>query len=210
MRPKKPHWKPGLPDKLLRMFARIRQSGVRKSHIILADSVRRFVGRTLIFDQVIYRLDRDAYASGRPVVQPNGFSSRRFSNWAEIPHWIWTSLEPEEDDRLRETFLREFNRGSNLWIGFIDEKFAAYQWSIGARLLNAWYVDLRPDDLVIYSAETLNAYRGLGINAVMFRQAIEQEPNEIDIYCDAAKWNRAAHKNIEKAGFRSIKIVRIY
>jgi hypothetical protein len=90
----------------------------------------------------------------------------------------------------------------------MGEDIAGYQWSIRGYFLKRWFVNLDPDDLVIYGAVTFNAFRGRGIHPATIRHIIETEAtDDVDVYCDATEWNVVAQRNIEKSGFRANAVV---
>ena len=52
-------------------------------------------------------------------------------------------------------------------------------------------------------------FRGRGIHSAMIRHIIEREDGAgIEIYCDTTAWNTVAQRNIEKAGYRKLTIIR--
>jgi hypothetical protein len=197
-----------LTRKMSRVFRRIRESGLRKVPVIVYDSIRRAIGKKVTVEHIVYRLDGAAYAVGAQVLQPAGFTVERFECMGDVPAAIWSSLPVDEVASVRKDFDREFDNAGVLWIGYMSGQFAASAWSVRAELLEKWFVDLQKNDLVIYATVTLNAFRGRGIHPAIFRQIIDREgTGGFDIYCDAAKWNVVAQRNIEKAGFRSIGVM---
>jgi hypothetical protein len=195
-------------NKLLRTLSRIRESSLDKAPTIILDALRRGIGKQTRHKHVVYRLDRGVYAAGKPVARPPGLTVKRCERNTDIPSSIWSANDGTEFEATKEDIDREFANGGVFWIAYIGEHFAACQWSIRGRFLRRWYVNLGPNDLVIYGAVTFNAFRGRGIHPAMIRHIIESEAtDDVDVYCDAAEWNVVAKRNIEKSGFRAISVM---
>ena len=187
----------------LGVYERIRQSGLSKAHVILADSVRRLLGKKLSHENIVYQLNPSAYSAGHPVQIPESFKVLRYENLDEIPKPDLSTLHPVELARIVEQADRELRAGAVMWVGYIEGVFAASQFSIRGQFLKRWFIPLQPDDIVIYGADTLNAFRGRGIHPAMIRSIIEREV-DAGAYCDTNVWNVVAQRNIERAGFRRI------
>lgn len=191
-------------NKLLNVIRKIREAGLGKARIIIADSIKRGVAPKLTDTQIVFRLDREAYAAGPPVKRVEGMAVDRYERIEEVPARLWQAMDREEASSMRAHFADEFANHGVVWIGVIDGQMAASQWSALGRFRDGWFVDLKPDDIVIYAASTRNAFRGRGIHPAMIRHIIENERDGgVDVYADTQVWNNVARRNIEKAGYRA-------
>lgn len=191
-------------NKLLNVIRKIREAGIRKAPVIIADSLKRGVAPKLTDRQIIFRLDRDAYAAGPPVKPVEGMTVLRCERLEEVPASVWATMDADEAGPMKAHFAHEFDGNGVLWVGLIDGQMAASQWSVRGRYRSQWFIPLAPDDIVIFAASTRNAFRGRGIHPAMIRYIMEHEGDDrVGIYADTQVWNNVARRNIEKAGYRA-------
>jgi RimJ/RimL family protein N-acetyltransferase len=198
-------------NKVTRTLSRIRESSLDKVPTIILDAARRGIGKLVRHKNIVYRLDRGAYAASAPVVRPPGFAVKRCERNTDIPSSFWPASARTEAPVEREHIDHGFANGGVFWIAYIGEHIAGFQWSVRGRFVKKYSVNLDPDDLVIYGAVTFNAFRGRGIHPATIRHIIENEAtDDVDVYCDTAEWNVVAQRNIEKSGFRAIAVVSAF
>lgn len=191
------------------VIQKIREAGPGKASLIIRDSLKRALAPKVVKDVIVYRLDRLAYAGGPAVPRPDGLCVERYERIAGIPAAVLETVEADERAAMLRLFQEQFDAGGTLYVGTIKARMAAFQWSIKGSRLKQWFVPLRPEDVVIYAASTFNMFRGRGIHSAMIRHIIEREDGAgIEIYCDTTAWNTVAQRNIEKAGYRKLTIIR--
>jgi len=141
----------------------------------------------------------------RPVSAAIAFKIKRYATPDTLPSDIISSIEAHDGADLREVIGREFSRQGVLWIAFVDNAVAGYQWSRRGACIDHWFVPLAADDIVVFSTTTFVGYRGLRIAPAMMQYIAETELRKgAKMYIDCKVWNTPAHKGIERAGFELI------
>lgn len=195
---------------LRKLWRQIGEAGRGKRIVAIREIVKRKLGGKITDAIIVYRLDEADYRRGAAVRWPEGLCVERTETMAGIPQEILGNVPAEELEALLAGLETEVDRGGVLWLGTIGGELAATQFSIRGSKMPGWYVPLQPNDIVIYAAGTLNAFRGRGIHPAMIRHIMENEPREGgEVYCDALVWNTVAQRNIEKAGYRPIAKSRL-
>ncbi len=95
-----------------------------------------------------------------------------------------------------------FRQGARLWTAIEGGRALGSAWVIEARLLDGWYVPLKPNSAVIYGVVTPGRTRGRGIAPQLALAAARHaSANGGEVYLDCMAWNRAALRAFAKAGF---------
>ena len=190
---------------LRKAWHKVRDAAPGRKLDAVRDMVRRGIAPRLGNETVVLRLDEPAYRAGPPITWPEGLVVTRHTSIDDLPPEIVATIKPEERGERLDGFRAEFARDGVLWIGQVDGRFAATQWSRRGRYLPDWYIELKPDDIVSYSASTETQYRGRGILPAMLRHVIESEPVGLgEFHCDIFEWNVASLRAFDKAGYREI------
>jgi hypothetical protein len=176
---------------------------IRKFGALLRDRILRVVGPFIANQNVIYKLDRIV----SPTALPRDFEFRRCRFADELPTKFWEVYRQSQPDVIFEEFARPFSDNAVLSIGLVNGIPASYLWS--ARFCSPkkeWYVQLEPEDVVIFSVVTFFRFRGLGLARLMVQCVAEAELGVGNIYLDVKRWNRSAQLAFEKGGFRRVAV----
>ena len=127
------------------------------------------------------------------AIQIDGGSEEIFRDWSHR-------------DRLEKQVADETAGGAKCYIVSDDSGGAlCYLLTKQAHQLDQWYVELKPDDVVIFSVETALAARGQRLAGRLAASVAQQEQaQQPDTYLDCAVWNLSAHRAFETAGFQYI------
>lgn len=103
--------------------------------------------------------------------------------------------------RMRE----EFSEGGVLWIAYVEDHVAGYQWSRRGNFVENWHFDLSERDVLIYSTVTFYEYRGRRVAAEIMARICQDEVGNGGRACaDCMVWNTPAVRFIERTGFKKV------
>jgi ribosomal protein S18 acetylase RimI-like enzyme len=129
----------------------------------------------------------------------------RFEREQDLPGSLRAELRAYAGAEYEEVLRAEFARRGTLWIGLVQGRVAAFQWSRRASSIPVWFVPLRPADVVLLGTETLPELRGRGIAPAMLAHIVRRERSgEGRVLVDCKVWNRPAMRAFERAGFRRL------
>jgi hypothetical protein len=148
---------------------------------------------------------------GRPdrVVLPSSISVTRCESLADVPESVLAELIAEEGERHPTRMCREFARGGVMWTACENGQLAGCLWSVHADRLGPWFVELQPDDLLLYAVLTLPAFRGRLLAPALSCAVIGHERREgARAFIDCKEWNHPARRYMAGAGFERLVVRR--
>lgn len=189
---------------ILSLVEKVRQSGASKAGVIVYEGVKRKLMPKLVKRTTVYQLDEEAYRAGPPVRRTEGLIISRHERMPDDLATLLAGVDVELRSSIESVMRREFGRKGVLWLGTIDGALAAVRWSKFGRDVQRWYLPLNPDDVVLFGAQTLEAFKGRGIHSAMIRHVVETETGAGRFLCDIHDWNTVSQRNWLKCGFRPI------
>lgn len=190
------------------MFAAIRQFGNRATRSIrrqgAAVTVRELVSRVYnrLFRRILYvwvwRSGAETGAKNPDVV------ARRFDSIDEMSDSALSVLQAA-DSQFQRQLRDELAGGGVLWVGFVDDRAAGYQFTRTGDREGAWHLPLTERDVLVYGAVTLHEFRGRGVASTLLAEICRREVPANGRACAICKtWNDASIRTLSKAGFNRV------
>jgi GNAT superfamily N-acetyltransferase len=104
----------------------------------------------------------------------------------------------------RRQISERFEQGASLWLFKLDDKLAAYGWTIIGRTVKPHFIPLGTNDAHLFDFFVFPEYRGHGINPSLVNHILTQLASEMRsrVYIEAAEWNTAQLSSLNKTPFR--------
>lgn len=143
---------------------------------------------------------------GMPLAEERtGILIRRYASAEEVPPELVQELTAGDTETFPDRLREEFAGGGVLWVGFIGEKAAGYQWSRNGRHVHNWHFELTEQDVLIYSTVTFYEFRGRGVGPTISARICRDEVAPAGRACaDCMVWNTPAVRFLRKTGFEKI------
>ena len=87
----------------------------------------------------------------------------RYSAADQLPPQRQQELVNGDNSDFTGRLHEEFSEGGVLWVGFVEERVAGYQWSRKGQFVDNWHFELNERDVLIYSTVTFYDFRGRGV-----------------------------------------------
>lgn len=108
-------------------------------------------------------------------------------------------LHPIEMDR------RELAENAVLWIASMDGYVASFLFTRKGQYFKNWFLELRPDDVVLFRMRTTENYRGRGLAPSLMRHAMHNcVAPPARAFIDCRTYNKPSIRAIQKAGFQCV------
>jgi ribosomal protein S18 acetylase RimI-like enzyme len=112
--------------------------------------------------------------------------------------------------QARKNIKQRFAKGASLWMIKSEEKVAGYGWTLQGCTMEPYYFPLAPEDLHLFNFHVFPQYRGQGMNPLLVTYILA----DLSINCrgrafiEAAEWNEAQLRSLQKTPFRRLGMVR--
>jgi len=118
----------------------------------------------------------------------------------------------KERHEVINQFIKWFQKGANLWMISVNAKYAAYIWSIRGNYVNSYYLPITRNDAVLFDAETLPEFRGLGINFIARTYILFKLKKEgvVRVYLTVKAWNSSSLKTVKKGYANILGTARLF
>ena len=106
----------------------------------------------------------------------------------------------------RRQISERFGQGASLWLFKLDDKLAAYGWSIIGRTIEPHFIPLGANDAHLFDFFVFPEYRGRRINPSLVNYVLAKLASEMRIraFIEAAEWNSAQLSSLSKTPFRPL------
>jgi hypothetical protein len=129
----------------------------------------------------------------------------KYEEEAAIVAGYLQQLLAEEGAEFLAQIREYFAHGAVLWLGLMNQRVVAYQWSRRGSNTKRYLVQIEPDDIVIFATKTFTDWRGRGINPAMMQYIVEKElAGRGTAFVNCKGWNKASLHGILKAGFTEL------
>ena len=126
----------------------------------------------------------------------------RYSAANQLPPPTQQELVNGDNPGFTARMHEEFSEGGVLWVGYVEERVAGYQWSRRGQFVENWHFELNERDVLIYSTVTFHDFRGLGVGPAIMSNICRQEvASSGRAWADCMVWNKPAIRFIQKTGF---------
>jgi GNAT superfamily N-acetyltransferase len=151
----------------------------------------------------VFRYDKSVAVDPRT---PEGFSVRRMADAAELTPEFLAMLAREFEVKTPETFPTFVGaKGCVLWVAYGGDRPACITLSRRGRHIPRWFLELRPDDVLLFRVKTAADFRGKGFSPALTRHILAEELRDGgNAYWDCRVYNRPSIRAAEKAGFRIV------
>jgi GNAT superfamily N-acetyltransferase len=104
----------------------------------------------------------------------------------------------------RRQISERFEQGASLWLFKLDDKLAAYGWTIIGRTIEPHFIPLGANDAHLFDFFVFPEYRGQGINPSLVNYILTKLAMEMRnrAFIEAAEWNSAQLCSLSKTPFR--------
>jgi len=179
----------------IRLWRILRTSGLGSVYKTIKMRLRRFFSEEA---HIVLR-----YEQGNVGIKlMSGMAYDKYAHLSDVPERDIRQICEAIGDQQAEKMFLLFEQGATFWLIMGEEKIAGYWWSIEGKYLKQWYIPLKDDDVVFFSAVVLPEWRGHSISPAVLIQIIEKRmPENISIYLDVETWNESAIRAWLKAGF---------
>ncbi len=163
--------------------------------------------RSVMFYLDLERLGED------PLVNAEGLTLSAYCDLGSIPGDDMRQLVQLKGEETLLSFLDSFfRRGAVLWLGRMDERVVALEWTIQGGFNGFFHFPMTGTDVVQMAAEVFPAYRGRGIHTHMNRLMFQQlRANGVSrVYWAVKVWNRSSLRSVNKLNAMRIGIVRTF
>jgi len=134
-----------------------------------------------------------------------GLTVEKCDSEADIGDTRLQEVLAEEGEEYLAQIRQNFATGAVFWLGLIDNRVVAYQWTRRGSKTKRYLVNILPQDIVIYATATFPQWRGKGIYPAMMQYIIEKElAGHGTAYVNCKVWNKPSIRGIIKAGFTQI------
>ena len=99
----------------------------------------------------------------------------RYSAADQLPPQTQQELVNGDNSDFTGRLHEEFSEGGVLWVGFVEERVAGYQWSRKGQFVENWHFELNERDVLIYSTVTFYDFRGRGVGPAIMSYICRQE-----------------------------------
>jgi len=146
-----------------------------------------------------------------PLDEPaQGTIERRFSG---------TRLDPQDLDRImnagypptvRRQLAERFAQGASLWLFELEDKLAAYGWSLIGHTMEPHFFPLGRNDVHLFDFFVFPEYRGRRINPALVSHILNNLALEgkARVFIEAAEWNTAQLHSLERVPFQKLGYAR--
>lgn len=111
-----------------------------------------------------------------------------------------------DQDGLKQDKL-ELDENATLWVAYVDHNVATTVFTRRGTHFRRWFVELKPNDIVVFRLNTNEHYRGRGLASSLIRHALFSIGDDsASAYIDCRTYNKPSKRAIEKAGFECIAI----
>ena len=181
-----------------KLVAEVKATKPRRLLAFVVDKTIRLAGPLVSSKLRIFRYD---LAAPRPP-WPKDFTLIRFSPAMDVPAELAAEVSALG---LQDQFVENFAQGADLWLGLMNGKLAVSLWTIKREKLPQWHVQIKANDVVLYSVVTQPSFRGQGLTGAAAAE-IWQRIGDADsrFYVDCKIWNRSAQQAFTKAGFKYV------
>lgn len=153
---------------------------------------------------------------------PQNVQIDTFIKKEDIPEQIMDSLKDfvrkkgmkeEFEEYYLGKILNLYKHGAALYVAKVDNKPAAYLWSItdkGNYTPYFSFFTLVPEDALLFGGVTLPPYRGKGLVPMLIRHGAycSKKNGKKRVYATCKTWNISSFRCIVKAGLKEITIAR--
>jgi len=104
----------------------------------------------------------------------------------------------------RRQLSERFAQGASLWLFKLDDKLAAYGWTIIGRTVEPHFISLGINDAHLFDFFVFPEYRGQRINPSLVNHILTKLASEMRnrAFIEAAQWNTAQLCSLNKTPFR--------
>ena len=132
-----------------------------------------------------------------------------FNSFKEIPDQVKLGMCVDSDTSRFKSDELELRENACLWLALVNGQVASIVFTRKGKYFRRWFVDLQPEDTVVFRLLTRPEYRGRGIATSLIRHAMhETTSNSGNAFIDCRTYNKPSKRCIEKAGFQCIGIMK--
>ena len=140
---------------------------------------------------------------------PPGVRFERYDQAALVPEHVRQTICQAEGSASFDVDILEIQDNAVYWAAYLDDRVAGTMLSRSAVHFRRWFVPLESQDMVLFRARTLPAFRGRGVYPALMRHMIAQDLRpEGHAYVDCRVYNTPSARGIERAGFRKIATMK--
>jgi hypothetical protein len=133
----------------------------------------------------------------------------RYESFAALPDHLKQSMTAEGNPSRLEVDERELQDNATLWIALVDNEVACTVFTRRGADFRRWFVELQPEDVVVFRLRTYIGFRGRGLAPSLMRHALHEIMDERNCaYIDCRTYNKASIRCIEKTGFKRIATLK--
>lgn len=130
-----------------------------------------------------------------------------YESFDSLPEAVKKARQKRRDkDDLAQDKL-ELDENATLWVAYVDGQVASTVFTRRGNHFRRWFVELKPDDVVVFRLNTREQYRGRGLAPSLIRHALcSVGDDSASAYIDCRTYNKPSKRAIEKVGFHCIAI----
>lgn len=130
---------------------------------------------------------------------------KRYDSFQELPNTVVVDIASDSSVSQMEMGKRELDEHATLWVAFVAGRVATTVYTREGRYFHHWFLELQPEDIVVFRLVTRQEYRGRGLAPSLIRHAIHETVKPPGhAYIDCRTYNKPSIRCIEKAGFTRI------
>ena len=139
------------------------------------------------------------------LVEPASCEFAHYESFEEIPEQVKQDICLNADRTRLENDKLELSEHAVLWMALVDGKVAATVFTRKGKYFRRWFLDLQPNDVVVFRLHTHPEFRGRGLAPALMRHAmykVLEKPGHA--YIDCRTYNKPSIRCIQKAGFKCV------
>ena len=130
-----------------------------------------------------------------------------YESFDNLPEEIKADIYAGTDGSRLETDKQELGENATLWVAFVDGRVATTAFTRKGKYFRRWFLDLRPEDVIVFRLNTKPEFRGRGLAPSLIRHVLNSITNLSEhAYIDCRTYNKPSKRCIEKAGFKCVAV----
>jgi len=160
------------------------------------------IGRHILVEHYIFVNNDSTKLQTKKIT---GESIHIASSLEEVPKNILTEIYGTLGANYKDTLADLFGRKAKLYVLMLDGEFGSMGWIQIGRNLSEWWVELQPNDFVMFSAITNPELRGHRLWGRILAVAYQNELTEGgQYYADCNVANVPSRRQLERSGFEIV------